>query len=686
MRSAVLLAVLAVAVGAAYLVLGRGDDASDGDVVARTEETSAVADLVTLRGREGATPPPETGPVPVAPGVPDETPVETGLYVLYGTLLGLDALRPGEVHVQVFPVSGMWADHDADPAACVAGSDGRFSVDLTALFAGARDLTHIEILVDHPSCVQEQVRLDVTAARAAGRGELEATITLRPGLALTGEVVGTDGAAVVEADVALFRMGPDGPEFEHMLPVQSLAKTRTDAAGRYRLRVAGPGRYLVVAAREGLRPAGRDVSLAVGAELGLAPLVLETGVAIAGRLLYAGKPVPQAIVQASADEERDRLPLQVGDEQVHWSAGQEPMSDGSGMTDDAGAFSLVGLSPGGYALAVWNVNLPGIHVVSHALTQHLGGTAQAPAEDVVLELAGSVLELRTTCAGESAGAVGLQVQGQVPGLATMWETDGHGVLRVLVPAGQELRITVRDEAYMPAHGTATAGAAGTTVVHELALVAAAPKPSLLVTFEGPGASALDRAWIRLAGPPSEPSEPAGATGGAPLPPAPAPVGLNTAAVRVGAGTFRMTGLAAGRFTLIAKPGSGFWDDAGYHLEIRREIVLPPEGELEVRLALRTGGRLRLAARDAGGALLEADCVIRDGAGEAQVVTFSTHSEHVAMSQGDSLGGLSPSTVAPPLPVGTYTIELSLDGYEPRTVEVEVKESETTDVDVRLKAR
>ena len=148
----------------------------------------------------------------------------------------------------------------------------------------------------------------------------------------------------------------------------------------------------------------------------------------------------------------------------------------------------------------------------------------------------------------------------------------------------------------------------------------------------------------------------------------------------------MTGLVPGRFTLIARPGTDFWDDAGYHLEIRREIVLPPEGELELRLALRAGGRLRIAARDAAGALLEADCVIRDGAGEAQAVTFSTHSEHVAMSQGDALGSLSPSSVAPPLPPGRYTIELSLDGYEPRTVEAEVKENETTNVDVGLVAR
>lgn len=49
--------------------------------------------------------------------------------------------------------------------------------------------------------------------------------------------------------------------------------------------------------------------------------------------------------------------------------------------------------------------------------------------------------------------------------------------------------------------------------------------------------------------------------------------------------------------------------------------------LAVRLALRAGGRLQIAARDATGALLEADCVIRDGAGEAQTVAFSTHSEH-----------------------------------------------------------
>ena len=520
---------------ATWFVLSARDAAIDegSSIDHAAEEDEAARDLVTLRGRDGATAAMEhdaSGPVP--PPAPAVAHVETGRYVLRGTLLGLDATRPGVARVQVFPVSGMWADRNAEPATCVAGTDGQFTVDLGALFARPEGLTHVEIVVDHPACVEAQARLDATAARAAGRGVLEATLTLRPGLAVTGEVVGTDGAPVADADVALFAMGPDGPEFERMLPVQALAKTRTDAAGRYRLRVAGPGRYLVVAAREGRRPAGRDVSLSAGAELGLAPLVLETGVAIAGRLLYEGKPVPQAYVEASASDERDRLPLQVGDEQVQWSAGQGLISDGAGMTDDAGAFRLVGLCPGGYAVDVWSVTLPGIHDVSHGVTQHLGGTVQAPAEDVVLEIAGAVLELRTTCGGEIAGAVGLRVQ--LPNMSTAWETDGHGVLRVLVPAGQEYRITITDEAYQPAHWTVTSGAAGATVAQELALVAAAPKPSLLVTFEGPGASALDRVWIQLDPPPTEPS---GAPGGAPLPPAPAPVGLNSGAERVGPGTF-----------------------------------------------------------------------------------------------------------------------------------------------------
>lgn len=57
-----------------------------------------------------------------------------------------------------------------------------------------------------------------------------------------------------------------------------------------------------------------------------------------------------------------------------------------------------------------------------------------------------------------------------------------------------------------------------------------------------------------------------------------------------------------------------------------------------------------------------------------------------MTQGGALGTLSTSSVAPPLPPGRYTIELSLRGYEPQTVEVDVKENETTDVDVTLVAR
>ena len=181
----VLVAVIAVALGAAYLVLGRGDDASDAAAVPRTDEKSAAEGLVTLRGRlDAAAPAPAAAPEMDA-DVPPTAEAEHRT-VLRGRVHGLDPTREGVAVVRVFPVRSSWVDLTWKSVDGAAAADGTFGLDVTDLMAYPGDLTHLEVRVDHPAYVQGLVRVEVVAARAAGHGELSVEVTLHLGLAVSG--------------------------------------------------------------------------------------------------------------------------------------------------------------------------------------------------------------------------------------------------------------------------------------------------------------------------------------------------------------------------------------------------------------------------------------------------------------------------------------------------------------------
>ena len=674
--TALLLLVLLVAGGAWFLLAGRDAHDDDGEGIERTVDDEEHTDLVTLRGRSGAE------ALDAAAGKdareadePEDVEAESR-FLLRGTLLEFDASRVGVAAVRVLPVRSGWADESWKTADGAADADGRFELDVTGLMAFPGELTHLEVRVDHPAYVQGRARADVAAVRAAGHGVLSVEITLHLGLAVTGEVRDERGVPIADADVAIFagRSAPAGRD----APMKETADAhvRTDAEGRYRLRIATHGFYRVVAATGERLPAGTVVNVPQGGAARVPPLVLHPGVAIAGRVRFREtwvggvwiKAVPEGHERRVPVGRRRMVPLEVGQRALAWTPDGPVPTTAWVQADEQGRFRFAGLAPGVHTVDPAHARSARLPHLTHAASEGLAQEVTAPAADLVLEIGGAVLEVRVVGAGQPV--VDAEIEIETGGRGLFVRTNEESVARFLVVPSAPCTLRVRKEGFHDGALQITAGAARTTEVATVELLPAAPAPKLFVSFTGPHVQAVEQAAFSL----EDPAEPG-----------------RMALDRYlrdeeKTGTYRVPDVKPGRYRLTVRPGEGMWGAFGYFLPEVLEVVIPTEGEERLEIPLRLGGRLRIAARDAQGALLEADCEIRDASGETLAVKFTAQAETMATTGVGRLGALSPSIVGPPLPAGSYTIELSLDGYHQQTVVAEVKASETTNVDVTLRGR
>ena len=148
--------------------------------------------------------------------------------------------------------------------------------------------------------------------------------------------------------------------------------------------------------------------------------------------------------------------------------------------------------------------------------------------------------------------------------------------------------------------------------------------------------------------------------------------------------FSVSGLTLGRYRIIVRPGGAWLGGDSHWLEATTEVDVPADGNAAGSVEVRRGGRLRAAARDAEGRLLQARCLVRNAAGDRVPVTF------VVRLTGGNLAGMrhalsdaAPNTIDPALPAGRYRLEFSLDGYRPQASETELGVGETVDVEVTL---
>ena len=358
-------------------------------------------------------------------------------------------------------------------------------------------------------------------------------------------------------------------------------------------------------------------------------------------------------------------------------------------TDQSGAFRIRGLWRGPHDVFVLLPDVP--------FPEEAARRVDAPARDVRIDLDPPVaVELDVEAGGRPAPRAGLEFvvgDGKTVYVVTA-STEEDGTWRQTLAPGRTVRVTVTLAGFEPASLEFRTGGPGTQIQRRVVLSPSASASNLVVRLTGPDAAAVRSCWFHLerldapAVPPSVETGPGDIAPPTPLPVASGPEDrTETPAERDEAGNavYRLADLAAGRYRLVVRPEASLMGETGFHVPDVRTVDLPPGGEALVDSEARLGGRLRVAARDESGRLLEASCRVLDARGEPQEVEFLTYGTDVSMRRGGRLGPYSPSTVVPPLLPGRYTLEFALDDrfLAARTVEVLVEAGRTTDVDVTL---
>ncbi len=529
----------------------------------------------------------------------------------------------------------------------------------------------VEVVVDHERYATVRERVDLPPWDHSWSAPVPVAVRLRPAHAFTGQVRDEAGDPVPGACVAAFEVGPEGPRVAGSLPVPAAAWTETDREGRYRLKLLGVNTWLVVAHAPPHLPASRRRELGAGRSVELEPLVLRQGATIEGVVSREGHPVAGVYVVASAvlaqGEEGRALDLGACGWELGWLPGDRWRTEGEVEAKRDGSFRIEGLAPGRYwieaPLAVRTFGegrrSPGVE----------GVEVEAPSRGVDLELPALAahLEFRVTTDGAplQGARVGLTTRS---GASRTRLTDGTGSTSCSVAAEADFEVRVEAEGYFPVEFSVRSAGSGNATLHEVELRPDPGASGLDVHLEGPTARGIDRCHLHLhrMAPGAEavqltikPESEA--------PPAPP--------------RFRTGRLPAGRYAVRVAPGSSAWESTGYFLEERREVDLEPGARAVLVLTPRLGGRLRLDARDAAGRRVEARCTVRDASGAPQDVMFDTHGTNTWESSSARLGTLSPSTVSPALPEGTYTVELELDGHPPQRHAVRLMPGRTTFLDV-----
>jgi RNA polymerase sigma-70 factor (ECF subfamily) len=507
--------------------------------------------------------------------------------------------------------------------------------------------------------------------------------------AVCGRLALPDNSPAAGTAVSLLRSVNDVPTS------QSVESDECAGDGSFCLHGA-PGTYLVVALRDGLQPWTKNITID-DAPISLDPAILSIGEAIRGRVRMIAEPLPPSCAVSIACRAEGKG-LAIGHSNCVWVHGRLLQQPRGMTTDPEGRFTCTGLDRELYRVS--------LEKTPTARVLHAGIDTEAPNEsvDLVVDLARIVLHVRS--AGEPMAAELQLVERQLAastsrpneippvgfGFGSTWGVGEVADAEYLVPAGTACRIEASKDGYELAACNLSNMQAGATIERTLEMKPRKDMGELWIELGTSRPTGFSQAAFGLFA--TRQNAERSASPDLHLAAHMGPTSRSPEIVRderTSDGIFRLSGVPANGYDIVAFPGStwmagdGYWMHEPVHVEVTAGVVT------RLRIEVQAAGRLRVRCDNQRGVHLPARCEVTDSTG-TKVATSLFLWDAKRDSFWGGGGSLNVNTpdgamdVYPNLRPGTYHVRFSLDGYVETTRTVRVELGVTTEVDAVLDDR
>jgi hypothetical protein len=669
------IAVILVAAGVTYVSWPQGDEmrlpeignaeAGDtpGSVATKIAQRASVPDVSA-----------ESGVPEASSNTPSEPPVaspRTGAsgpkaapslkWILKGEVKAAEVQLEGAVSIEIAGIRLGGRQGASMRSTCTFATP--FAVDLTPVLAAHDDLLELEVRFDHPHYLPSTLRVNPSAAEGeppASDRVIQMYVRLHRAAGVTGVVRSQSGCAVAGVDVAVFAARNERPE------KRPIATTRSDAEGRYRLRVGTEGRYLVAAVDGGEhRPAFVIGTSALGRDTLMPDLVLVEGAAISGTIRVAGKPAPKAEAATSypGAVPGQRLSMQNdrGTELV-FVAGTLERATARADTDALGRYRIGGLGRVPYLVRPSRVSGLCSDVFNSFRVRR---EVVPPAENVDFDLAAVPVTIEVRAEGKPVGGAQILILAKRTGnscsSSSSYSVGEDGRIRAALAARSDYELRVAADGFRRGQVRFTTGPANVPQTEIVDLVPRAEPGAVRLTVQTSDGAHPTELFLRLkrSGEPHE---------------------TTNRRVEGDQGRFLIENLEPGLYRITA--GHALSGGGSYYLEATIEASIKSGETSEQTMHLELGGRIRIEVRDREGRFVARTCRVVNQYGLPMKLWF-----RLVLPAGGGWGASNGATnprgpveTYPPLPAGRYRVEFLADGKRvEKAIPVHVEAGKTTDV-------
>ena len=604
-----------------------------------SSETAGAIDVLGARAREDKD---------AAAGAP----ASTEPILLRGFVRGCRADEFNEVQLRVRGVARFALPGDLDVRGTPA-ADGSFELDVTRLFAAARAKRPLEELVvesDHPRYVLESLHIPTTIAAGSNAGGAEHRYTAEIKLSLAGLVAGRalapQSASASGTRVALYAIVAS-------LPIEPPVDFGTCTAdGAFCLRARAAGEHALLIMSDGLRPTTIAASLAPGLRTSLGTIVLDEGAVIEGHADHLGLSMQAgALVSVTATSMSASLAFEGA--RLAWSDGKFERAGRIVETDQDGRFRIGGLAPGPYRLGVSSAAPQGAPASQRRLPLSTAAwtLVDAPASTLEIHATFATVQLRLHSADGSAPTTlkPARVRWKQQGNSTDFPLAFDDLGLVSVEPGLACEVHIEAEGFLAEDISFAAPGPGEEDT-QVAFLRRDPK--------------LARLAIQIRVPTDAGATLIGDTSFAFSPQNPAASRAATFVRHATSadGVFQLADLPMGVWSVSVHAGGVYEHYRDRWCEAKLSVTLSPASPASAVIDLERGGQLQICAVNSSGALVAAECQVRELGGTALNVEFVARGPQGATLSRQALSTLGSCDVHPILPAGKYEILMTAKGH------------------------